>query len=263
MTCDRLESLDWDYKNGEYVLQLSSGKAVIKESKKKVGFNYRPEIRGADDEVLSSFPHGMEFESAEAFIRANLIELDKKGVNEAEFMEKLASTLDMCRDLFSENEHYYHRIRLENIKRWLRESYYAESDKPERKNDWESFTFDWQYQNDVYTAETVHGLAIIEETAPERSSFSLANTSSYKVTIKHPTGIELGEFYVLSLQFEEAENRVRRLLADLEHPFVDETLVHTITFTLRICQCLLPETTDLMHFVCLQYIDNYLGEVLP
>ena len=72
----------------------------------------------------------------------------------------------------------------------------------------------------------------------------------------------LKDYYATPADFLSAEERMRTILSELEQPFIDEVYVDHIGFTIRICQCLLPQDADLMQYVRLDYIDGYLGEVL-
>ena len=263
MPCDPLENIQWHYADGEYILQLTSGKAVIKEDRSDGNLEYKPQIITLDDEVISSFPHGLDFDSAQAFIRANLIELDKHNINDADFTGNLITTLDMCIELLRGDDRKYHRMRLENIKRWLRDNYRAKMLEPDVTNDWKNYAFDWEQTGNLYEADTVHGKATIQEVPDIKSTINIRSATRYKLQIIDTTGVVYDDYFPPPLDFLEAERNMRNMLTYLEHTYVDEDDVISITFTIEICQCLLPEDTDLMHFVRLSYIDYYLGEVLP
>jgi len=140
---------------------------------------------------------------------------------------------------------------------------YNTDDLPQ--NDWTKYVFDWHIENNQYQAEVPpHGKALIfEETVNPQSRFLLGYTTNYGIQIKDPTGITMSDIYAPLKDFNNAEERLRTVLNELENPFVDESYLVHLSFTLQICQRLLPPDTDLMQYVRLGYIENYLGEVLP
>lgn len=265
MGCDTLDQLDWEYDAGQYTLHLTQGKAIIIEDKSSGSLFYQPHIQGMDEQDLVDFPHEIDdFETAEMFVRASLITLDQQGVDEPAFAQKLASTLDTCAALLPEPHRLYHRARLENIKRWFfGQSLYSDMVKPPT-NDWADHEFDWQQIDNRYVSDVPpHGKAVIVETPSDRSSaFSFGTTSHYNLQVEDETGVILKD-YVPPTDFLSAEERMRTILSELEQPFIGEVYVDHISFTIKICQCLLPQDADLMQYVRLDYIDGYLGEVLP
>lgn len=257
MSCNRLDQLDWQYTENEYRLTLSLGRAVIKERTSENETIYEPEIQAQDGTILASFPHGLNIEEAQDFVRANLNLIDQHNVGQPEFIEKLVTTIDLCIGLLPEVERRFHRMRLENIKRWLRLPRYAERIVPDETNDWLNYEFEWTQLDGRYIADTFHGKAVIEEHVAKSSKASFGIGSRYRSQIIDSTGVILQNYYVPPKDFAEAENAVRRMLRDLEIPAIDEIYLALITFTLQICHCVLPKNADLMHSVRLDYIDTY------
>lgn len=258
------DRLNWKYEPGQYAIEFAQGKAVIRESDSGSTKSYLPSILDLNGNVLASFPHGLEFETAENFIQANLIEVDKSEDDKSIFHQKLASTLDMSIAFFTGDHRLYHRVRLENIKRWfLGQRRYSDMIQP-TTYEWGKHIFEWQQTHNRYTAQTLHGKAVIIETEPvQLSKFSVGKTSRFNLQIEDETGSILNDYFVPEIDFLSAEQRMRTVLSDLESPLVDEAYLYCISFTLQICQHLLPNDTDLMQFVRLQFIDTYLNEVLP
>lgn len=262
MSCNRLDQLDWQYTENEYRLTLSLGRAVIKERTSENGMIYEPEIQAQDGTILASFPHGLNIEEAQDFVRANLNLIDQYNVGQPEFIEKLVTTIDLCIGLLPEVERRFHRMRLENIKHWLRPPRYAERIILDETNDWLNYEFEWTQLDGRYVADTFHGKAVIEEHVAKSSKSSFGTGSRYRSQIIDSTGVILKNYYVPPIDFAEAENAVRRMLRDLEIRFFEEKFVAPVTFTLEICHCVLPKDADLMHSVRLDYIDTIACEAL-
>jgi len=94
--------LKWNHVEDLYVISLQKGKAVIREKQQGTQAIYFPRLEDKQGNIIANFEHGFEdFETADAFVDANLIELERIGVDQAEFQRKLTSTLDYCITLLS------------------------------------------------------------------------------------------------------------------------------------------------------------------
>ncbi len=258
--------LNWDSVENSHIIILQQGKAVITEKQQGAKTIYLPHVEDKQGNIIASFEPGFEdFETADGFIDANLIELDRIGVDQAEFQRKLTATLDYSISLLIEPNRVFHRKRLDSIKSWLtnQPANYNTDDLPQ--TNWKNYIFDWHIENNQYQVEVPpHGKAlIVEETVNPQSRFLLGYTTNYGIQIKDPTGITMSDIYAPLKDFNNAEERLRTVLNELENPFVDESYLEHLSFTLQICQRLLPPNTDLMEYVRLQFIETYLGEVLP
>lgn len=256
MSCNRLDRLEWQYENGEHRLDLTSGRAIIRERAIGDFILYEPEIHSTTGEIMADFPETFDLEDAKTFVRASLSWLDKLGVDEAEYVEKLASTIDLCIERLPGDERRFHRMRLENIKRWLRQPLYAEMVAPPETYDWKNHDFDWEYTDDMCTANTVHGKVVIEERR-EKSHFVLGSAARHYLRIVDTTGVAL-KFHLEYIDFIEAEDAARRVLSELEDPAIRIRNLHTIWFSLQICHCVLSENADLAHDVRLEYVVDHL-----
>jgi len=251
--------LNWNRTDTEHVIVLQHGKAVIREDETSEGKVYKPHIEDNHGNIVVRFDPGFDdFERADTFVSVNLIELDRNNTDEATFREKLVSALDACIGLLPQAERAFHRRRLENIQRWLLRQPANRDSIDAPSTDWDNYVFNWQQDGSSFHCDTPpHGKAIITE-------HSRAQTSArYSIEIEDSIGIILKDYYTPSVDFQSVEARLREILSELEQPFVDEVYLDQITFTLQICQRLLPKETDLMQMVRLQYIEGYLGEVLP
>lgn len=259
--CDPLENLKWEHDSGIYSIQFSDGKAIVTEQDINSAERYVPTILGQHEEVLCDFGHALSFENAEAYIRANLIEIDQPDDNETKFTAKLLDALDKCIEVLSSENRKYHRMRLQNIIRFLKNerTIHHASDY-----DWYTHTFDWEYTDNIYHIKTPHGIAIIEEKVTTNQSRFLVDGSTqyYTLQLEDETGVVLNSYFVPPTDFAEAEHRMRELLKECEYTSVAEESLDQITFSLAICKCLLPSDTDFMVFVRLRYLDYRLSERL-
>ncbi len=259
--------LKWQSIEDSHIIMLQQGKAVISEKQHGTKTIYLLHIEDKEGISISSFEPGFEdFETADVFVSANLIELDRVGIDETKFRSKLTATLDYCISLLSEPNRVFHRRRLESIKRWLTHNpaNYTTDDLPQ--NDWENRIFDWHQTNNLnMVGVPPHGKAFItEEVLDSHSHLIFGSGINYSVQIEDSTGITLDDPYHFSgKDLVTAESRLRQILTELENPFVDESYVDYLAFTLQICRHLLPPDADLMQYIRLNYIETYLGEVLP
>jgi hypothetical protein len=257
---------EWTQLEGEHIIVLPQGRAVIRQEVNGGITRYNAHIEDNAGNIITKQGYSRkDFESANDYIRANLIELDRVDVDEAAFHQKLAATLDKCIDLFdpAQISHIFHRLRLENIKRWfLNQNPLVDlTDVP--KKDWTDYTFNWQEQDDLYQCETLHGKVKISKPLPEtKNIFGAPVSTAPGIQIEHETGVTLRDYWPLP-DFPSAEARLREILTELEQPYVDESYVEHLTFTLQICLRLLPQDADPMDFVRIEYIDTHLGTVLP
>ncbi|MEO8609069.1 MAG: hypothetical protein ABI690_14360 [Chloroflexota bacterium] len=248
--------LNWNHINKEYVITLSQGKAVIREDATSGNKIYLPRIEDAKGNIIAHFEPGFEdFETADAFVDANLIELDRVDTDETAFRENLISTLAVCIKLLAQPDYVFHRWRLENIQRWLLGRPSNQQMPDAQLKDWGNYVFNWIQAGKSYQCDTPpHGKAIITESA---------HAASYNIEIENTTGVILKDYFDPLENFSSAEARLRELLSELEQPFVDEVYLDQLIFTLQICQCLMATESDLMQLIRLRFLENYLSEVLP
>lgn len=259
--------LKWTKTASAYVIEVEQGKAVIQEIEQGTAKLYVPLIEANNGTIIANFEHGFDdFETANAFISANIIELDRLGIDDSKFTKQLISTLDICLSSLNEPHRVFHRRRIENIKRWLshQSTDFNTNDLPQ--TDWSSNDFIWNKDKDINQVDvSPHGIAIINgKSAANPSKFRIGvSASSYHIQIEDITGIKFVDPVQNYYDFTAAEDRLREILGELEKPFVEEIYVDHLAFTLQICQQLLPTTSEHIHYIRLDYIENYLAEVLP
>jgi hypothetical protein len=256
--------LDWNANGEKYTISLKQGTAIIRETVHDGNKIYFPQIEDSRGNVIAQFEPGLhDFETANDFISANLSELDRVGTDDAGFRRKLVSTLDTCLALLPEPSGVFHRRRLENIQHWLLRQRQNVDTRDLPQADWNNHVFEWRKENNRYFFDALpHGKVVIIEYG-SNAAFGFGKAATYTVQIEDTTGVVLHDSYVATRDISAAEARLREILTDLETPFVDEVYLDYLSFTLQICHQLLPTNTDLMQFVRLQYIENYLWEVLP
>lgn len=256
-----MDKPEWTRVDNDYVIIFREGRAVIDGS----GL-YNPRITDNAGKIIYEVEPGFEgfddFETADAAARANFIELDKMGMDDGAYGQKLAPRIDDYINLLSEPSRIFHRARLKNIQEWLLGE--PQSDSPPPMTDWDTYTFDWKHQQNWYSCETLHGKVVIHEEPSKQDSASLFEApAKYKIRIEDTTGAVLPDFPLEFSDFSSAEAMLREILSLLERPGVDEQQVVCVTFTLQICQRLLPPDGDPMDYVRLRYLDMWLGMSLP
>ena len=260
-----MNNFNWQYDNNQYTANFESGKAIITEKKYRAVTIYNAEIQSLAGETITQISGLDEFETVEHWVGANLIVLDQMNSDD-EFRKRLIETLNLCLSRLTDTNRQFHHARIANLKRWMLNEEQIPHQLP--TTDWKTWAFDWQNIQDRFEANTTHGKAIIIETKPkQKSRFQIGVASRYKVQIEDEAGAIWSDTYLPSflpsLDFLHAEARLRDVLAELEEPYINEVYLEIINFTLAICKQKLPSDTNIMHFVRINYLENYLGEVLP
>jgi hypothetical protein len=245
-------NLAWKYANNRFTAQLTNGIAIIEEIRSGNSASYKPIIENlAGVDVIGNEMIMDDFGLTEEILEAHLIRLDYFSDTEKSFEELLCETLDMCIDLLADPAREFHRIRLQNIKAF----YLGKSQvKPDDalKTDWYGYKFEWGEAILRYAFTCIHGKVIIFE-----------RDKRYFIELQDITGAVLSEDFYPHPDFAAAENRLRELLSEIEHPYMGEEAIPCINYTLEICRRSLPENIDLRHRVRLDYIEADLGEALP
>ncbi len=258
--------LKWVKSETAYAIEIKQGKAVIQENERNGSKLYVPKIEDKAGKLVASFEHGFDdFETANAFIHANLIELDRVGIDDTEFTNRLLSTLDICLPLLDEPNRAFHHRRIKNIKSWLSHARMDFNLEDLPRTDWSAYDLKWTSDGDIYRADvSPHGMAFIQDKSTAKpSKFKFGTAGNYHIQIKDNAGITFVDAFQNYVDFAAAEDRLREILSELEKPFVEEIYVEHLAFTLQICQQLLPANSELIHYIRLDYLKNYLAEVLP
>ncbi len=256
-----MNNFDWRYHNHQYTADFQAGRAIITEENFKSATIYNAEIKSLKEETIAQISGLDEFETVEAWISVNLIELDRVDGDNI-FHQRQIETLELCLSLLTDTKRPFHHARIANLKRWV----LGENQIPHQlpTKDWKSWAFDWENSQNRFETDTPHGNAVIIEEKPKQASrFKIGIASRYKVQIEDEAGSILKDTHESSLDFLDAEERLRMILLVLERPFITEIQLEVVSFTLAICRQLLLKDTDLMHTIRLNYLETYLWESLP
>jgi len=116
----------------------------------------------------------------------------------------------------------------------------------------EPYQLHWQEVGNVFYAETPNGRVEIEETREHQRFLSGGVRIRHKVRIIHHTGVILDKHPLLGfadfLDFVDAERALQKQLARLDDPTIHFNTLPCMDFTLEICQRLLSESTDPIHY---------------
>lgn len=256
--------LHWEGSEKHFEAALPGGKAVIDQVTQAEGEVYVPQLYDADGQAIMSQIWFDDFAQAAAVVTAHLPQFDQGTRTQSEYLALLSQALLQAEHAMADHAQA-HQQRLRNIRAWVEAhgmpSFHLQG-IADRTTQYETIQFNWEVSNGKYRMQTEFGTVEMVDLHIDSIPFTYGRISRYEIRVVDPTGVTLNP-YLYASHFEQAESCVRQLLIDLSVPLVDETHCPYLDFVLDICQKRLPAQTDLMVFVRLEYVKNWLGESLP
>lgn len=256
--------LHWDGSEKHFEAALPGGKAVIDQVTQTEGEVYVPQLYDAAGQAIMPQIWLDDFTQAEAVVIAHLPQFDQGTRTQSEYVTLLSQALVQAEHAMA-NHPQAHQQRLRNIRAWV-EAHGMPSFQlqgiADRTTQYETIKFNWEVSNGKYRMQTEFGTVEMVDVYIDSNPFTYGRISRYVIRVVDPSGVTLNP-YLYASDFEQAESCVRQLLTDLSFPTVEETHCPYLDFVLDICQKRLPPQTDLMIFVRLEYVKNWLGESLP
>ncbi len=258
-----MDSINWVQTEGKYSLHTLYGEATITEvacpasSMNVIGSpQYLPRFDHSDGDVSQAERPFDRFEDAEGWLLFGIVmEIDQPR-EDSSSVGRLISTLDFCQGLLPDDIHSSHFKRVELIKQILRGEPPLDTGlippSPTRH-------LDWQQQDDKYYANTDHGRAIIIETRDTRK-WTSGGTAHHEPRIEHPTGIAITG--PSSIDFEVSETWIINKLNELNHPVGGEADLDNLHYTLQICAKVLPEDSNPLHYLRLEWMGARIDDIL-
>ncbi len=258
-----MDGINWVQAEGKYVLHTPYGKASITEVERPASsmnvtrsLQYLSRFDNLDGSVSQAEHLFDRFSDAEGWLLFGIVvEIDQPREDPSS-VGRLISTLDFCQGLLPDDIHPSHFKRVELIKQVL---------QGERPLDTglippsAASHLDWQQQGNEYYADTDHGGAVIIETRDTRK-WSSRGTIHHEPRIEHPIGVVITG--PSSIDFEVSEAWIINKLNELNHPTGGEADLDNLHYTLQICTKVLPEDSNPLHYLRLEWIEARIDDIL-
>ena len=183
-------------------------------------------------------------------------------------IKRLITSLNLSEKLLPSTDMEMHQRRIRAIKQLLRGSR-PNIDKEIRSIEKRSAEFqkymnefsplEWQEQGDEYSVQVVQGRAVIKEIR-NQDKWIIGRVSTYCPRIEYRPGVVFKGLEEYS--FEAAERWVKSKLFAISHPIEEDNELEELQTTLALCMQVLPDDTDPIHFLRLQWIENRITDIL-
>lgn len=250
-----MKELTWNETNhGYYIAETQHGRAIVEPASAPDSYNVRLELHSGE---VVYHQDNIDLELAQELGQLFQPYFDKRQgrFDECGFVEE---TLKLCQPLISKERDANHWQRIEYIKEWIAryegQSYNIEEIPVPTMP---PIDFNWIEDGSRFYADTMYGQAVIVE---KRSKNTIGGSSRHEAHIRHHTGAILDCSWWID--FMEAEYAIKQNLKVLERPGIYESNLSTIDFTLDICQRMLPEDADPIHFARLHTLATTLHLIL-
>lgn len=238
-----MKDLHWiEIGTKKFVAEMPFGRALI-EPRNPPMYNNQYVLHlelPSGKNVLEGF---YDFETAQTVAWVSLPLLDQV---EGDLCEcgLVTDTLNLCQGLISRERDAVHWLRIEHIKEWfarrVKQSYVrAKIPIPA----YPPVAFDWKEDKDQFYVDTPHGRATITEI---RNQSIIGGGIQHQAQIVHPTRASLNCYSWFD--FMESEYAIKRTLDRMVHPQVYEEYLDFIDFTLDICDRVLPNDAEPIHW---------------
>lgn len=273
-----MQKLNWAIDENEYHLKTPYGVAIISEVREDIGdktavgarYSYKARFEHTDGTTSHPKHDFFSFDEAEGWLLWGIVmEIDQpEGVELG--TKKLFTTLKVCEKLLPSTNIDTHHKRIRQIKHILRgdrrqlsqntrfmKKYYTNLHKYLA----DFHPLNWQEQGDEYFTQLDQGRGVIKEIR-NQNTWIIGRVSSYYPRIEYSQGEVFKGIEAVS--FEEAEQWIKSKLFEINHalPRDDENGLEDLQTTLALCIQVLPEDTDPIHFLRLEWIENRISEIL-
>lgn len=243
-----MKEINWVQIGSNYIANLQYGRVVIVPNDSVLPFTpYTVRIEAKSGEIVAT--DSLDLESCKQWAAVNLPLMDQ-ATGDFSDCGNVVETLDLCQQLLSLEVDASHWLRIEHVKKWVAKyskRFYQIVEIPLSKPT--HYELDWQENGSLFIAYTPHGQAVIEET---RDKNIVGGGIRHKARLVHRTGAVLncGSY----IDFMEADKILKCRLPELDQPYIDEIYLDNLDFTFAICERLLPEDTDPIHYARLEIL---------
>jgi hypothetical protein len=273
-----MEKVKWTTDENEYRLKTPYGVATIIEKRDDIGdknavgarYSYIAHFEHKDGTIERSSPkfHFTSFDDAEGWILWGCVMEIDQAEGKDQGIKRLFTSLNLSEKLLPSSDIETHQKRIRVIKQLLRGNR-PNIDKVIRSTKKHNAEFqkymdefpplDWQEQGNEYSVQVDQGRAVIKEIR-NQDKWVIGRVSTYYPRIEYRQGVVFKGLEEFS--FEAAERWIKSKLFALNHPIEEDNLLEELQTTLALCMQVLPDDTNPIHFLRLQWIENRISEIL-
>lgn len=272
-----MDKVIWTVDDNHFRLTTPYGVATIVEQREDfedkfaVGarYSYTAYFKHKDGTIESSRPefHFLSFDEAEGWVLwSRVMDIDLVEGTELR-IKRLFASLNLSRKFLPGNEIDIHQKRIRVIKQLLRRNcpdidqdpHLVKDKVADHRKFMEEFPpLVWHEEENEYSVELDQGRAVIKEVR-NQNKWIVGRVSTFYPRIEYQGEVFNG---LEALSFEEAERWIKSRTFAMNHPDNEATQRAKIQETLALCIRALPDDTNPLHYLRLQYVKDRMAEIL-